>query len=108
MQYHAVVFDLFGTLVDNFSLSRYDAIYAVMANAVAAPSAEFRELFGVTYRERCLGVYTSIEENIQAVCRRLDLAPTAAQIQQRRHLIGTRLSPKLSHLISRCLRHWVS
>ena len=82
MQYHAVVFDLFGTLVDNFSLSRYDAIYAEMANAVAAPSAEFRELFGVTYRELCLGVYTSIEENIQAVCRRLDLAPTAAQIQR--------------------------
>lgn len=98
MPYQAVIFDLFGTLVDNFSLSRYDGIYAEMANAVAAPYADFRELFGETYRERCLGVYTSIEDNIKAVCRRLDLMPTTAQIERaathRYRFIAQTLTPE--------------
>lgn len=82
MPYQAVIFDLFGTLVDDFSRRQYDAVCHQMADAVAAPYADFHQLLGQTYRDRCLGLYASIEDNITVVCHRLGLIPTPAQIAQ--------------------------
>jgi hypothetical protein len=44
MAYRAVVFDLFGTLVGNFSVQEYDRVLMRMADALSTPYPEFRFL----------------------------------------------------------------
>lgn len=82
MKFTAVVFDLFGTLVGDFSRHRYDAVYRQMADAVAAPLDDFRQAFGQSLRDRSVGVYETIEHNIAHVCRQLGLSPSTHAVQR--------------------------
>ncbi len=81
MTFAAVVFDLFGTLVDDFSRHRYDQVYRQMADAVAAPLDDFRRAFGQSLRDRSVGVYDTIEQNIAHVCAQLGLSPSMSAVQ---------------------------
>ncbi len=81
MKFTAVIFDLFGTLVDDFSRHRYDGVYRQMANAVEAPLDEFRQAFGQSLRDRSVGVFDTIEDNIAHVCAQLGLTPSPAAVQ---------------------------
>jgi putative hydrolase of the HAD superfamily len=67
MPYQAIIFDLFGTLVQDFSRSQYDRVLAQMAEAVGAPYRECWHLKGQTYPDRCLGRYPSTEEHIAQI-----------------------------------------
>ncbi|MXZ10269.1 MAG: hypothetical protein F4Y79_12595 [Gemmatimonadetes bacterium] len=49
MKFKAVIFDLFGTLVDNFSKKEHDKVYALMAETLSAPYEAFRQAFGSSY-----------------------------------------------------------
>jgi len=82
MKYKAVIFDLFGTLVDNFSLREQQDILARLASIVSAPADEFMRLWFGTFNERATGVFGSLEGNIEHICRKLGILAKAPQIQQ--------------------------
>lgn len=76
MPYKAVIFDLYGTLVGNFSRQAYDRVQVQMANILGVPYPKFWQAMGETSNDRSLGVYLSFEENIVEVCRRLSVNRT--------------------------------
>lgn len=80
MPYKAVIFDLYGTLVGNFSRQAYDRVQVQMAEILGVPYPKFWQAMGETSNDRSLGVYLSFEENIVEVCRRLSVNST--QIEQ--------------------------
>ncbi len=81
MSYKAVIFDLYGTLVGNFSLQAYNKVQEKMAKILGVPYPKFWQAMGETIKDRSLG-NLSAEENIVEVCRRLGVKVDRAQIKQ--------------------------
>ena len=82
MSYEAIIFDLYGTLVGNFSRQAYDQVQAQMAKILDVPYPNFWHTMGETFRDRSLGINRSFEDNIVEVCRRLNAEVDKAQIEQ--------------------------
>lgn len=80
MKYKAVVFDLYGTLVGNFSSGAHQAVLREMAAIVGAPPDEFVRLWFASYDQRAVGEVSSPEQNIELICRRLGVPATADRI----------------------------
>ena len=55
IKYPAVIFDLFGTLVDSFSHAGYEAVHAKVASTVGVPFDDFARLWLETTFERNAG-----------------------------------------------------
>lgn len=81
MKYLAVIFDLFGTLADNFSTREYQDALVQMASALSVPSDDFRRAWFDTARERNTGVLQDCEANVEHVCRELGVLPERRQIR---------------------------
>ncbi|MXY27466.1 HAD-IA family hydrolase [Candidatus Poribacteria bacterium] len=81
MPYRAIIFDLYGTLVDNFSRRAYDKVQEEMAKILGVPYPKFWQAMGETIKDRSLG-NLSAEENIVEVCRRLGAKADRTQIEQ--------------------------
>ena len=81
MPYKAVIFDLYGTLVENFSLKAYDKVQEEMAKILDVSYPKFWQVMGETNKDRSLG-NLSVEENIVEVCRRLGTKADRTQIEQ--------------------------
>ena len=71
MKYKAVIFDLFGTLIKNYSIQEHEAVLRQMASILLAPSEGFVRLWYDTFNERCTGVLKTPEDNIDYVCQKL-------------------------------------
>jgi putative hydrolase of the HAD superfamily len=82
MKYQAVIFDLFGTLVNNFSIREQNAILLQMASIVSAPADEFMRLWLGTFNERATGILPSPETNIEYICRKLGIRTENAHIRK--------------------------
>lgn len=82
MRYKAIIFDLFGTLVDNFSLREHESVLQTMASIVGAPSDSFVRLWLGTFNERATGVLPSPETNIEYICRKLGIPTENTRIQK--------------------------
>lgn len=82
MSFDAVVFDLFGTLVDYFPESYYQHSYEMTAKALLAPVDEFKEAWKSTRSDRDLGRLGSLENDITSTCRLLGIEPAPAQIKE--------------------------
>jgi putative hydrolase of the HAD superfamily len=80
MKYKAVIFDLFGTLIDNFSFEEYRRTLVEMAAVLSAPPDDFAELWLELFEERMSGVLESPVGVIKHVCRELGVYPDNAQI----------------------------
>ena len=81
MSYKAVIFDLYGTLVGNFSRRAYDKVQEEMAQILGVSYPKFWQTMGETIKDRSLG-NLSAEENIVGVCRRLGVKADRTQIEQ--------------------------
>lgn len=82
-RYQALIFDLYGTLVDVFSLNEHDAAVVAMADILRIPLSDFSPLWGEgTYTQRSNGTFTSIEENLASICRHLKIPSDQQRIQQ--------------------------
>jgi putative hydrolase of the HAD superfamily len=80
--YSAVIFDLFGTLVGNFSAAAYNQVIAQMAAALSTPYDPLYQRMGLAYRDREIGKFASVEESFACVCRALLLREvTSAQVE---------------------------
>ncbi len=85
-RYAAVVFDLFGTLVDNYSYERYQQVLEANARTLHVPAADFRRLWNETTRQRDSGALT-LEASMKYICDRLGVALSTEQVDA---LIATR------------------
>ena len=82
MSYKAIIFDLYGTLVGNYSRQAYDQVQEQMAKILNVPYPKFWQTMGETFKDRSLGSNLSFENNIVEVCRRLNAKVDKTQIEQ--------------------------
>lgn len=82
MTYRAVIFDLFGTLIDVYSLTEYERVLSEMATVVGAAPEEFSRLWLETFDQRARGVLATTAANVEHVCRALDLQPSATAVAE--------------------------
>jgi len=75
MQHTAVIFDLFGTLVDIFSAEEYFRVLAQVAEAVGASPEAFAAAWRHGFDQRAVGAFGGVEGNIAYVAHRLGLEP---------------------------------
>lgn len=72
--YKAIIFDLFGTLVETFSKNDYVEQLTLMSNELKVDKHLFSHYWNKeTYEQRMTGVYRTIEENIEDICSRLNI-----------------------------------
>lgn len=81
MKYKAVIFDLFGTLVPNMSLSEHRAILMRMAHVLSAPPDDFAQLWFDTFNERSTGIFQSPGDNVEYICRTLGVSVNETQVK---------------------------
>jgi putative hydrolase of the HAD superfamily len=82
MKYKAVIFDLFGTLIDNFSFEEYRRTLVEMASVLSTPPDAFADLWFDLFEERMSGALESPVGVIEHVCRELGVSPDDAQIER--------------------------
>ena len=82
MKYQAVIFDLFGTLVEKYPLVAYRQELREMAAAVNTPQEEFTRWWFDTYNDRGMGIFQSYEENIEYICEKLGVRAKSAGISR--------------------------
>ncbi|HET9000826.1 MAG TPA: hypothetical protein VFP86_14405 [bacterium] len=63
-QFGAVIFDLFGTLVPNFSKLELERVLCEMATLLGAPPQHVVRLWLDTFPQRAVGTFPTIEVNI--------------------------------------------
>ncbi len=81
MSYKAIIFDLYGTLVGNFSRKAYDKTQEQMAKILGVPYQKFWQIKAETIKDRSLG-NLSAEENIVEIGRRLNVRVDKTQIEK--------------------------
>jgi len=74
MKYDAVIFDLFGTLVESYSYKEYQSVLGQMASVLTVSFDDFRRLWSETTYERNTGIIPTIETNIEHICRKLGVS----------------------------------
>jgi putative hydrolase of the HAD superfamily len=80
MKYKAVIFDLFGTLIDNFSRPEYMSVLKEMATILDVPKDSFVSLWFDKFIERSTGVYKTTEDAIRYTAGDLNPVITEKQI----------------------------
>jgi putative hydrolase of the HAD superfamily len=76
LTFEAAVFDLFGTLVPEFSRSDfYDAVRQ-MAEILGVDPVRFEQEWNATALERQTGGFATVEDNVLSICSKLGVDPT--------------------------------
>ncbi|MBO0795189.1 MAG: hypothetical protein J2P36_30200, partial [Ktedonobacteraceae bacterium] len=82
MKYKAIIFDLFGTLVDNMHHAQFQAVLGRMAALVQAPADRFEHLWNRdTWPMRSTGTLR-VPGAIEYICHQLGINPAPEQIKQ--------------------------
>jgi putative hydrolase of the HAD superfamily len=68
MKFRAIIFDLFGTLVDDFAASVGRQTYSELAEALEVPYEQFMPLWRQTAEMRTGGAFQTVEASIEHVC----------------------------------------
>ncbi|HTY81910.1 MAG TPA: HAD family hydrolase [Dehalococcoidales bacterium] len=82
MKYRAVIFDLYGTLVENFPSSKSGEVLQRMAELLGVPPVEFSALWTKAFGQRMTGAHQNFQACIQDICHTLGVNPTKAQIEK--------------------------
>ncbi|UCC17201.1 MAG: HAD family hydrolase [Dehalococcoidales bacterium] len=98
MKFKAVIFDLFGTLVDFYKVVDYNNTLVEMAAILNVPYREFRRIWDDTAPERNTGAFTTTNTSIAAICNRMDVQVDDDMIERaaniRREFVTRTLSPR--------------
>jgi putative hydrolase of the HAD superfamily len=81
MKFTAVIFDLFGTLVDDFGSSA-GQMNQELAAALGVPYEPFMQLWSQTLQMRAIGAFQTVEASIEHVCRAMEMQVGAEQIKK--------------------------
>jgi putative hydrolase of the HAD superfamily len=79
MKFEAIIFDLFGTLVDDFATS-VGQTYTELAEALGVPREQFMQPWRQTVKMRSDGTFQTVEAGIEHVCGILGLRVRAEQM----------------------------
>jgi putative hydrolase of the HAD superfamily len=79
MNYNTVIFDLFGTLVDDF-VSSAGQMNTHMAAALEVPHEQFMQVWRETSDLRTIGAFQTVEASIDYVCSKIGATLTAEQM----------------------------
>jgi len=71
-KYKAVIFDLFGTLVDNYDLVGYASSLRETSSLLKLRHEDFMKLWNDTADKRAIGGFKTMEELLEHICRELD------------------------------------
>lgn len=82
MKYKAVIFDLFGTLIDNFTRKDYDGVMAEIAGILKAPQEDFIKLWKSSFNDRVTGNHGDQRESFIHICRELQIKVSPEQIER--------------------------
>ncbi len=87
MKYRAVIFDLFGTLVDEFSYPqrqeiKYQQLAADMGAILGVPVDGFRRVWSETSRARNIGEIRTTQAALEFVCSSLGVKATDEQLER--------------------------
>jgi putative hydrolase of the HAD superfamily len=82
MKYKAVIFDLFGTLVDNFSVSGYQTELRKMSAVLNAPVEGFSKMWRDLFTERVNGSHPTHQISIRYICEKLGVKVTEEQVEK--------------------------
>jgi len=82
MKYKAVIFDLFGTLVDNFTESEYQRVLREMSVALNAPHDTFSKLWRDSFYLRTNGTHRTHQESIRYICNQVGVTIPEEQVQK--------------------------
>ena len=77
----AVIFDLYGTLIDLYSWEDNERRLAGVASTLSVPAKPFSRLWTETYPERVTGVFPDDESYILHLCARLKTVPSDTSLQ---------------------------
>lgn len=80
MKFKAVIFDLYGTLIDKIPLRAYRNALREMASIASAPPDDFMQLWFDTYNERGMGIFQNYEANIEYICQKLGVKTDSSHI----------------------------
>jgi putative hydrolase of the HAD superfamily len=81
MNFSAVIFDLFGTLVDDF-VSSIGQMHSELAAALEVPYEQFMQLWRQTSEMRTIGAFQTVEASIEYVCGVMGKTVTAEQMRK--------------------------
>lgn len=81
MKFKAVIFDLFGTLVDKFPIDESIDILRQMAAVLLVPEDDLIKLWFATFDERHGGDFQNQEDDIRYVCGKMSVQPEASRIR---------------------------
>ena len=81
MKYEAVIFDLYGTLIDDLDFEEYHEVLRQMADALSLPYENFLAQWREISPSRALGTYKTVEECLVPICRALEAEVDADQIK---------------------------
>jgi len=82
MKYKAIIFDLFGTLVDSYSVQGYNRLITAMASALELPDEDFSKLWRDTTYKRAIGIFKTTEESIKYVSNTLKVSISDENIRK--------------------------
>ncbi|MHA2179936.1 MAG: HAD family hydrolase [Promethearchaeota archaeon] len=98
MKYKAIIFDLFGTLVDSYSVQGYNKLLTNMASALELPHEDFSKIWRDTTYERGTGIFKTTEESIRYICDMLKVSIKDENVRKceqiRRETTHKALTPK--------------
>ena len=82
MKYKAIIFDLFGTLIDSYSIQGYNKLLTDMALALELNNEDFSKLWRGTTYERGVGIFKTTEESIRYICNKLEVSVSDENIRK--------------------------
>jgi putative hydrolase of the HAD superfamily len=98
LKYQAVIFDLYGTLVQTFRRTDYERALEEMVAILKAPHDEFIKMWYKTAGERAIGGFGTLEENIEYICKKIKISPNKTQLKRatkvRLDMVASALTPK--------------
>jgi putative hydrolase of the HAD superfamily len=86
LKFKAVIFDLYGTLVDSFTVAGYEETLRNTALALGVPYDDYRRIWYETAYERNTGVYPTTRDVMKHICQRLEMPVTDEQLDKARML----------------------
>ena len=81
MKYQAVIFDLFGTLVDSFTIKAHEDSVREIAEALAVSADDLNYIWHGIFSFGALDSYQTTEENMRHICRELGVAADEEKIK---------------------------
>jgi putative hydrolase of the HAD superfamily len=82
MKYDAVIFDLFGTLIDNYGEVAFKQKLTEMADVLGVPPQDFIQEWGKAWKLRSTGELSTIEESIKHAIIPLGVQASSEQIAE--------------------------